>query len=87
MSAVGSQVRWVPHGRMAADPLTKADPSRSNLALLDLLSKGTMVLVDEEGHLSERALNSHLKSRSRRASRQALMGDPQAGEDFEQARE
>ncbi|CAK0845103.1 unnamed protein product [Prorocentrum cordatum] len=26
MSSIGSQIRWIPHGRMAADPVTKADP-------------------------------------------------------------
>eukprot|EP00959_Pyramimonas_sp_CCMP1952_P132635 2773174-Pyramimonas_sp.AAC.1 len=58
---------------MAADALAKADPARGNLALTDLLSKGTMILIDEEGHLSERSLNHSLKSRSRRASKEALL--------------
>lgn len=74
MTAIGSQVRWVPHGRMAADTLTKADPSRGNVALQDLLGKGTMVLIDEDGHMTERALNQDLKSRSRKASREILAG-------------
>eukprot|EP00959_Pyramimonas_sp_CCMP1952_P429934 9004511-Pyramimonas_sp.AAC.1 len=57
---------------MAADSLTKADPSRGNVALSDLIRKGTMILIAEDGHLTERALNNDLKSRSRRASRQVL---------------
>eukprot|EP00959_Pyramimonas_sp_CCMP1952_P113727 2377364-Pyramimonas_sp.AAC.1 len=69
MCAVGSQIRWVPHGRMAADALTKADPAKGNLALADLLCRGTISLIDEVGHMSERALNSSLKCRSRTASR------------------
>eukprot|EP00959_Pyramimonas_sp_CCMP1952_P320903 6715654-Pyramimonas_sp.AAC.1 len=48
------------------------DPSRGNLALHDLLCRGTLSLVDEHGHLTERALNEALKSRSRGASRRAL---------------
>ena len=61
MSALGSQVKWVPHGRMPADAMTKIDPARGKLAL-----SGTMCLMDEEGHLSEHQLNLSLKSRSRK---------------------
>ena len=61
MSALGSQVKWVPHGRMPADAMTKIDAARGKLAL-----SGTMCLMDEEGHLSERQLNLSLKSRSRK---------------------
>eukprot|EP00959_Pyramimonas_sp_CCMP1952_P255051 5327273-Pyramimonas_sp.AAC.1 len=57
---------------MAADALTKEDSGRGNLVLTDLLSKGIMILVDEDGHLSERSLTI-LKSRSRRASQEALL--------------
>ncbi|CAK0897325.1 unnamed protein product, partial [Prorocentrum cordatum] len=49
LAAVGSRVRWVPHGRMPADPLTKMDPGRGSLALHDLLCRGSLVLVDEHG--------------------------------------
>eukprot|EP00959_Pyramimonas_sp_CCMP1952_P050483 1054902-Pyramimonas_sp.AAC.1 len=62
MSSLGSQIRWVPHGRMAADSFTKADPSKGNLALSDLLRTGTICSIDEENLMSERALNSSLKS-------------------------
>eukprot|EP00959_Pyramimonas_sp_CCMP1952_P008827 184695-Pyramimonas_sp.AAC.1 len=48
------------------------DPGRGNLALHDLLCRGSLVLVDEHGHLSERSLNEALKSRSRGASRRAI---------------
>eukprot|EP00959_Pyramimonas_sp_CCMP1952_P466556 9490139-Pyramimonas_sp.AAC.1 len=62
----------MPHARMPADPLTKVDPCKGNLALHDLLCRGTLSLIDEHGHLSERVLNESLKSRSRGASRRAL---------------
>ena len=72
MSQIGSQVRWVPHGRMPADCMTKEDPAKGNLALSDLLIRGTLSLRDENGCLDERALNLSLKSRSRGASLRAL---------------
>ena len=46
--------------------MTKIDPARGNLALSEMLRRGTMCLMDEEGHLSERQLNLSLKSRSRK---------------------
>ena len=73
MSALGSQVRWVPHGRMPADAMTKIDPARRNLALSEMLRRGTMCLTDEEGHLSERQLNLSLKSRSRKKCSEKLL--------------
>ena len=72
MAHVGSQVRWIPHGRMPADPMTKVDPAKGNLALADLLRRGTLVLIDEEGHLDERALNISLKTRSRKACQKVV---------------
>eukprot|EP00959_Pyramimonas_sp_CCMP1952_P231529 4839438-Pyramimonas_sp.AAC.1 len=53
LASVGSRVRWVPHARMPSDPLTKVDPVSGNHALKDLLSKASLVLVDEHGHLDE----------------------------------
>eukprot|EP00959_Pyramimonas_sp_CCMP1952_P172478 3603641-Pyramimonas_sp.AAC.1 len=75
MASIGSSVRWLPHGRMPADPLTHADPGKGNLALHDLLCRGALCLVDEGGHINERALNLSLKSRSRGAFRKALMDE------------
>ena len=69
---LGARVRWVPHGRMPADVMTKVDPSKGNLAMIELLRKGTISLIVEGGHLSERALNVSLKSRSRGACLRAL---------------
>ncbi|CAK0863956.1 unnamed protein product, partial [Prorocentrum cordatum] len=77
LSAVGSPIRWLPHGRMPADPLTHADPAKGNLAFHDLLCRGTLCLVDESGHINERSLNTALKSRSRGASRRALTVEAQ----------
>ncbi len=73
VSALGSQARWVPHGRMPADAMTKIDPARGNLALSEMLRRGTMCLMDEEGHLSERQLNLSLKSRSRKKCLEELL--------------
>ncbi len=42
MSALGSQVRWVPHGRMPADAITKIDPARGNSSLSEMLRRGSM---------------------------------------------
>ena len=75
MSAAGRVVRWVPHPRMAADSMTKADPARGNVALLDLVTRGSLILVDEEGHLNERSHNAALKSRTREASRKAMSAE------------
>ncbi len=74
LSSIGSTVRWVPHPQMCADPLTKIDPSRGNHALQALLSRGTLVLVDEDGLLDDRSRDEKLKSRTKAASRRALEG-------------
>ena len=68
LSSLGSQIRWVPHGRMLSDVMTKRGLAKGNFAMMDYLRKGTVVLVDEEGHLNERAFNQSLKSRTREAS-------------------
>ena len=73
MSTLGSQARWVPHGRMPADAMTKIDPARGNLALSEMLRRGSPCLMDEEGHLSERQLNLSLKSRSRKKCLEELL--------------
>ena len=57
---------------MCADCMTKCDPARGHLALYDMMCRGTLTLVDEFGHLSERSMNLDLKSRSRAASMRAL---------------
>ncbi|CAK0871511.1 unnamed protein product, partial [Prorocentrum cordatum] len=76
VASIGHSVRWPPHGRMPADPLAHADPGKGNLALHDLLRRGALCLVDEGGRINERAaLNLSLKSRSRGASRKALMDE------------
>jgi len=81
LSAVGSQLRWVPHGRMTADSMTKCDPTRGNMALLDLMKRSTMTLIDEEGHMNERSLNLALKSRTRAASLRELLKDTEEEEE------
>ena len=46
MSRLGSRIRWVLHGRMPSDCMTKADPARGSVALTELLRRGTLVLID-----------------------------------------
>eukprot|EP00959_Pyramimonas_sp_CCMP1952_P037698 789551-Pyramimonas_sp.AAC.1 len=58
---------------MPADPLMHADPAKSILDLRDMLCRGSLCLIGEGGHLDERSLNLSLKSRSRGASRKALL--------------
>eukprot|EP00959_Pyramimonas_sp_CCMP1952_P226373 4733141-Pyramimonas_sp.AAC.1 len=72
MACTGPQVRRLPRGRMPADPMAHSDPARGNLALRDLLCRGTLCLAGEGGRLDERALNQALKRRSRGAFRKAL---------------
>eukprot|EP00959_Pyramimonas_sp_CCMP1952_P326053 6824927-Pyramimonas_sp.AAC.1 len=36
------RVRWVPHGRMPVDALTKDDVSKCNAALFDLMVSGRL---------------------------------------------
>ena len=79
MSALGSQVRWVPHGRMPADAMTKIDPARGNLALSEMLRRGSLCLMDEEGHMSERQLDLSLKSRSRKKCLEELLKSEERG--------
>ena len=43
----------VARGRMPADPLTKIEPAKGNLAVHDVLCRGTLSLIDEEGHLDD----------------------------------
>ena len=67
-----SRVRWVPHGRMPVDPLTKADISSSNAALCDLIRSGHLCLVEEAVELAARREGVTSKSRSQKASRDLL---------------
>ena len=50
----GSKVRWVPHWRMPVDVLTKADISRCNDALEDLVRRGRISLAQEEEELEKK---------------------------------
>ena len=66
------KVRWVPHGRMPVDPLTKADINASNAALTQLLRSGHMSLRAEGLELALRREGEASKSRSKKASREML---------------
>ena len=63
-----SMVRWVPHQKMLADALTKADPMTANGALDQFLRTGRLSLVDVQSELQHRAEDPRYRSRSHAAS-------------------
>ena len=63
-----SVIRWAPHPRMVADGLTKADITRTNGALEELLRTSRLTLWDEKQELDLRKDDPAAKGRSRRAS-------------------
>ncbi|CAK8995053.1 Retrovirus-related Pol polyprotein from transposon TNT 1-94 [Includes: Protease, partial [Durusdinium trenchii] len=63
-----SVIRWAPHPRMVADGLTKADITRTNGALEELLRTSRLTLWDEKQELNLRKDDPAAKGRSRRAS-------------------
>ena len=65
-------VRWVPHGRMPVDSMTKADISSSNAALTELIQSGHLSLVDVAVEMAARQEGSASKSRTQAASRRTL---------------
>ena len=67
-----AKVKWVPHGLMAVNPLTKADIGSANAALYDLLRSGMLCLVDESLEITARREGTSSKSRSQKASRDML---------------
>ena len=67
----GSKVRWVPHWGMPSDQLTKADISKANAALEQLMRTGIFRLLPEAAELeARRALPK--PGRSKRASAREL---------------
>eukprot|EP00959_Pyramimonas_sp_CCMP1952_P396746 8312780-Pyramimonas_sp.AAC.1 len=66
------KVRWIPHGRMPVDSLTKDDISKENAALFDLMMSGRLVLVDEGAEVKRRRGRPDLKGRARAASRKTF---------------
>ena len=77
----GGQVRWIPHQKMPADPMTHEDIGRASQALLDLLKTGTLTVIDENTELMERSASSHRKSRTAAASSRRLAGEREGAED------
>eukprot|EP00959_Pyramimonas_sp_CCMP1952_P462574 9483475-Pyramimonas_sp.AAC.1 len=67
-------IRWIPHGRMPVDAVTKDDFTKCNAALFDLMSSGRIVLVDEESEVDRRRAAPEFKDRSQSASRKMLAG-------------
>eukprot|EP00959_Pyramimonas_sp_CCMP1952_P246310 5148215-Pyramimonas_sp.AAC.1 len=47
LEQASGRTRWIPHGRMPVDALTKDDVTKCNAALFDLMTSGRIVLVDE----------------------------------------
>ena len=65
LTRTSARVRWIPHHKMLADPLAKADPTKNSAALEMVLDKGNFEFVDENQELQLRALNPKLKARTR----------------------
>eukprot|EP00959_Pyramimonas_sp_CCMP1952_P029918 627703-Pyramimonas_sp.AAC.1 len=68
------KIRWIPHGRMPVDALTKDDITKGNAALFDLMISGKLILVDESEEVERRRTTPGLKSRTQAASRKTLEG-------------
>ena len=68
----GGIVRWVPHPRMPADIMNKADVSKGNDALNHLLRTGMIRLTDESVEMHQRQQGRTEKGRSKAASRRDL---------------
>eukprot|EP00971_Amphidinium_carterae_P186924 3710393-Amphidinium_carterae.1 len=67
MTRTGAEVRWVPHGRMLADPLTKIKAYAASPALDDTIKSGKYKFITEGIELQERSNDASRKSRSRSA--------------------
>ena len=63
-----SVVRWAPHPRMVADGLTKADITRSNGALEELLRTSRLALWDESEEFRLRKTDPKARGRTKGAS-------------------
>ena len=70
-------VRWVPHQKMAVDPLTKPDPFKANGAMEAFLKTGKLCLVDVEDELKARATDPQYRRRSHATSAARLVQEYQ----------
>eukprot|EP00971_Amphidinium_carterae_P231288 4589848-Amphidinium_carterae.1 len=85
MVRTGAEVKWVPHGRMLADPLTKIKAYAASPALDDTITSGIYKFVTEEIELQERSNDASRKNRSRTAIlRQLLSGAAEPAANTEQ---
>ena len=64
MSAINSEVRWVPHPRMVVDGLTKKGANMT--ALYDLLDTGEYQIVDEATSLEQKKIEREHRGYNRR---------------------
>jgi len=71
MRASGSKVRWIPHWAMPSDQLTKADVSKGNAALGEMLRSGRFRLLQESAEMASRKSGSK-PGRSKRASEREI---------------
>jgi len=76
LEKASGSIRWVPHAKMPADGLTKAEFLKSNGALEHQMRTGVFALVQEATELQERAGDLALKSRSRAAAQRRLSREP-----------
>eukprot|EP00971_Amphidinium_carterae_P289000 5738574-Amphidinium_carterae.1 len=83
VSRAQAQLRWVPHGQMLADPLTKIRADLASPALEQTLASGWYRFVSEEDELAERAMDKRAKYRSRGATVKRLANVPSEAEEAE----
>ena len=65
INKAGAQMKWIPHNKMLADPLTKVDPQKGSAALEHVLDSGLFRFVDPIEELAWRAQDVRHKNRSR----------------------
>eukprot|EP00971_Amphidinium_carterae_P037358 734344-Amphidinium_carterae.6 len=75
MQRTKSEVRWVPHGRMLADPLTKIRVYTASPALDEAIATGRYRFITQETELRERAADTARKTRSRTSILKNLLGE------------
>ena len=74
MTQAGAGVKWVPHSKMLADPLTKVNPEKGSFILQEVLDLGQFRFIDPQEELAWRAQDSRWKTRSPSFSRQRARG-------------
>ena len=71
----GARMKWVPHSKMLADPLTKLDPEKGSASLENVLDSGLFQFTDPKEELAWRAQDHGMKNRSRTFSQKRAQED------------